>query len=181
MISFALAFRGIRDEVKMVVSPVVVTGVCSSWNMLVVGLHVCRSCRDVWYPGWDPFRSCVGSTDLLGGGWGVLECCVDVGFYNQNLILFGSDGEFGHIWGLFLRIKTSEDCFKVWAFCVLCRYLEAFVWTLKWEPDVVMSNKQLVEGWLISVPYVKKRTLFNHWCSLMSLFIWLIFFLLIKW
>lgn len=51
MISFALAFRGIRDEVKMVVSPVVVTGVCSSWNMLVVGLHVCRSCRDVWYPG----------------------------------------------------------------------------------------------------------------------------------
>lgn len=38
--------------------------------------------------------------------------CVDVGFYNQNLILF-DDGEFGHVWGLFLRIKTSEDCFKV--------------------------------------------------------------------
>lgn len=109
--------------------------------------------------------------------------CVDVGFYNQNLILFGSDGEFGHIWRLFffLRIKASEDCFKVWAFCVLCRYLEAFVWILKWEHDVVMSNKQLVEGWLLSVPYVKKCTLFNYWCSLMSLFIWLIFFLLIKW
>lgn len=33
--------------------------------------------------------------------------CVDVGFYNQNLILFGSDGEFGHIWRLFFFKNKS--------------------------------------------------------------------------